>query len=219
MIINLPANVYLQLDARSVDKIKSLLLKEAVNNILHALRKNKNQILKELKYISRKNLLNSPEVKGLMDENGKLRAELGIEYSSSTIDGIIDFITNSIDVDISKNINKGFDLNVEISFTNKKQIEEIYNQSFSYYETEKGVKIEWLKWLLEAGNKDVIFGYRIRYGVDLGRTGDAVMIKSKKANWRVPPEFSGTEDNNFITRSLSTLDHEMSTYIEQIIQI
>ena len=42
------------------------------------------------------------------------------------------------------------------------------------------------------------------------------MIKSRQANWRVPPEFSGTIEDNFITRSITGLEQYIVNYIEKM---
>src|SRR4051812_48042661 len=100
MSFNLPLDVSLSLDEKSLNKVRSLLTKEALKAVYEKLKKSKIDILKHAKEITRKNLLDSPEIKSLMDENGKLRIEFGIEHSVNSINGIVDFIVNSIDLDI-----------------------------------------------------------------------------------------------------------------------
>lgn len=214
--MNLSIEIGLELDPRSIEKIKKAIIKECINEIYKTLNSKKKYILDFCKSKIKSYLEQSPEIQSLINDNGKLRVELGINNSGGKIDSLIDYIAGSIDIVFEKFDGGAFESIVSITL-NSSRMKDIYSESFASYETEKGVNIEWLKWLLEAGNKDVIFGYKIRYGVSVGRTGEAVMIKNKQANWRVPPEFSGTIENNFITRSISSLDSDLTDYIETII--
>lgn len=209
-------DLLLSLDDKSLNKIRSALVKELSDNIFILLKKQKTFIKNFAVNKVKKYLLDSPEVNDLLDENGRLKVELGIKSSTNDVYNLVNFIAESLVIDFDKN-NKDINAIVNLEIKSNKQLADLYLEPFSHYITEKGVKIEWLKWLIEAGDSDVIFGYKIRYGVDIGRTGEAIMIKSKHANWRVPPEFSGTIDNNFITRSLSNLEKDLSEYIENIL--
>jgi hypothetical protein len=215
-LMNLNLALTLELDPRSIEKMKKAIIKECVNEIYKTLNLKKNSVLEFCKINIKKYLEQSPEIQSMISDNGKLRVELGINNSGGKIDRLIDYIAGSVDVMFEKFDGRALDHTISIT-VNSSRMKDIYSESFASYETEKGVNIEWLKWLLEAGDKDVIFGYRIRYGVSVGRTGEAVMIKSRQANWRVPPEFSGTIENNFITRSISSLDRDLANYIETII--
>ncbi len=68
--------------------------------------------------------------------------------------------------------------------------------------------------LLEAGDSILVFGYDIQYG-PFGRSGGARMSRHADESWgmsagvsRVPPSFSGTRSNNFISRALKNKDFE-----------
>ena len=210
-------DLFLEFDQKSRDKLRQQLVKESINVIHRSLKSREKKINSFCIDRVKNYLMDSPEIKSLLEDKGKLHIELGVPDASTNIERLVHYISESLVVEFNKVDNKSIDASVEIILKNSKDLKDIYSQSFAFYETEKGTKIEWLKWLLEAGNQDVIFGYKIRYGVDVGRTGDAVMIKSRQANWRVPPEFSGTIDNNFITRSLSNIEQDLATYIESII--
>ena len=54
--------------------------------------------------------------------------------------------------------------------------------------------------MLTQGNATIITGYEYNAGTGLGRSGGGNM-KSGGA-WRVPPEYAGTLDDNFVTRAL-----------------
>lgn len=60
--------------------------------------------------------------------------------------------------------------------------------------------LHWMKWLLELGDSTIITNYRYNPSSGRGRSGLGTM--SVGGSFRVPPQFSGTKDNNFITRAL-----------------
>lgn len=66
--------------------------------------------------------------------------------------------------------------------------------------------LHWLNWLLTRGDQIIIVGYEYNPETGLGRSKLGNMKSGN--SFRVPPEFSGTVDNNFITRALSGNDQE-----------
>ena len=55
--------------------------------------------------------------------------------------------------------------------------ENLYDLEVAYQETEKGVQLPWLEWLLEMGDSVIISDFGVKYK-EAGRTGGAVMIKN-----------------------------------------
>lgn len=66
--------------------------------------------------------------------------------------------------------------------------------------TEKGVTLPWLDWLLNYGDSIIIADFGVKY-TGGGRTGKGYMSRDAKP-FVVNPMFSGTVDNNFITRAI-----------------
>lgn len=60
--------------------------------------------------------------------------------------------------------------------------------------------LHWLQWLLERGDQVIVAGYSYNAKSGLGRSRLGYMEEG--GVFRVPPEFSGTESDNFITRAL-----------------
>jgi hypothetical protein len=60
--------------------------------------------------------------------------------------------------------------------------------------------LHWLDWLLTKGDSIIVVSYQYNPTTGLGRSGLGNMIGG--GSFRVPPQFSGTKDNNFITRAL-----------------
>lgn len=79
-------------------------------------------------------------------------------------------------------------------------------------------EIPWLKWLLEEGNNIIIGDYRVKYTQSgASRSGGAIMIQ--KGSFRIPPEFSGTIEDNFITRALEGIDDYIYSEIQKVMNI
>tara|TARA_B100001564_G_scaffold355716_1_gene368526 strand:+ start:1597 stop:2229 length:633 start_codon:yes stop_codon:yes gene_type:complete len=62
--------------------------------------------------------------------------------------------------------------------------------------------LHWLEWLLTKGDSIIVVNYSYNPKSGLGRSQLGNMIESTSGSFRVPPEFSGTVDNNFVTRAL-----------------
>jgi hypothetical protein len=138
-------------------------------------------------------LASSPEISSL--SSGQLRAEFGL--TSDPSQAIISSVVNSINVTVSrvdKNLNGGFSIEIQPdSFSN------LLSGSFSEQLIDGGT-LPWLEWLLTAGDSILIADFGVEFG-NYGRTGKARMSK-KKAPYKVPSVFSGTIDNNFVTRAI-----------------
>lgn len=68
--------------------------------------------------------------------------------------------------------------------------------------TEKRQQIPWLKWTLEIGNKVIISNFRVKFQLGKGRSGYAFMVPNAIVGYRVPPQFAGTDHDNWITRDI-----------------
>jgi hypothetical protein len=66
----------------------------------------------------------------------------------------------------------------------------------------ESLELPWLQWLLIEGDTIIINDYDILYKPGAGRSGGAIMVPRDSRSWRVPPQFSGTIDNNWLTRTL-----------------
>lgn len=159
-------------------------------------------------------IISEPEYQSLT--NGKLKYEFGIPDSVGKINKIIDIWTNNIIIEMvpisisSSGLRGGFIINmIQADYSDI-----IGSSSASVIDSKTGAVLPWLEWLLLYGGQIIIKNYKVQMGPNKNsRTGMAIMVSSKE-NWRVPPEFTGTKDNNWITRSLSKLD----TIIPKLIQ-
>lgn len=173
-----------------------------------------NKIKSKLSSIIIEAIKNSPEYQSLL--NGKLKAEFGLPDSDNRINSILNFWENTSfefsNVMATGNKLKGkFSLNMIQS-----DFADVLSLSESIFTTEKGTDLNWLEWLLLFGDKVIIKDYEVELGSNpRSRTGLAVMKKTLRGKWRVPPEYSGTINNNWITRSIDSVSSEIENLINR----
>lgn len=85
--------------------------------------------------------------------------------------------------------------------------------------TEKGKSLPWLEWLLIAGDKIIIYDYYFKPGhFKNSRSGDGIMVIGQSKFWRVPPQFAGTIDDNWITRTIDRYIKDIEAIVETTAQ-
>lgn len=88
-----------------------------------------------------------------------------------------------------------------------------------YGATEVRKTLPWLKWLLYDGNSYLVYNYEYLDVVsDRSRSGRGIMVYEKGSAWRVPPEYSGTKESNWITKALEYNIDIISKKYTEIIQ-
>lgn len=160
-------------------------------------------------------ILDSPEVQSLF--GGKLQAELGVIDPQSKILAITNIIGSNSKLTFSpakltnNYVRAGFELNYIQS-----NYDDLLAQPEATQATENGYVLQWLEWLLIHGDTVIVAGWDVGFDpLNYSRTGlGKIMYKGAARNWSVPPEFAGTQFNNFITRSLDTIEPQ----IEQVFQ-
>lgn len=175
-------------------------------------------ISSDIKMLVKNALINEPEYSSL--KAGTLKAEFGIS-NSSAIDSVIDALVNTLEVQsnpvkLTKNsLSGGFVLKM-IKSDNISGI--IYTDIASVIDDVNGYVLPWLEWLLLRGNEIIVRKYSVNYvNSPRSRSGMALMVQSNKS-WRVPPNFSGTENNNWITRAISKIDKEIVRIIQSSLE-
>lgn len=168
-----------------------------------------NRISPTIKYLSstivRNALLSSPEYGSLL--HGELREAFGLEDASSVVDNIIYTLTDNIEV----RYEPPFDMVVEIS---RDDFQEILSVNGSSYISNNS-SINWLEWLLTSGDSIIITSYHLDNSRPraTSRTGSAVMVP--QGTWRVPPQYSGTSNDNWITRAISSVSDSIIKVIQE----
>ena len=203
-------SVKLTSDIKEIEDNVNLAMVNYINDVL----KNKQSyLLAESKKLVSGWVKSQPEIVSLSSyEAGSLVALFGITGSTSAIiDSIINSVVGATEVrfiPFKKNFNGGLDINFQPSnFANLLGLS-------SGRTTILGGDLHWLEWLLKKGDSIIVANYTYNPVTGLGRSKLGNMISG--GSFRVPPQFSGTESNNFITRAL--IGQEQEKQLTQLFQ-
>ena len=194
-------------------KINKALKKEVDAAVAKAARRLKAPITELL----RNAILSQPEVNSLQG-SGQLAAEFGLPDGRRRISQLIDIWTQGIKI-VKKNATvRGSQINAGLSVTMvQRDFEDVIQSEAAIVRTAKGQELPWLEWLLRFGDRIIIRDYDVSFNrgqQKRSRSGLAVMVKGRGKRWRVPPQFSGTPRNNFVTRALESIDEDVSKLVE-----
>lgn len=154
-------------------------------------------------------IFQSPEMQSLM--TGTLRGDFGIIDPAPKVMTIAASIQESVEVRWSPvdGSLRGSPLVVEV------QPSHLLNVlgAIPPIVTENGYSLDWIEWLLLKGDSPVVFDYHVEEG-PFGRTGDAHMVAGGTYSvGRADPTYTGTVDDNFITRALQGKESEIERLI------
>jgi|TARA_R110000851_G_scaffold252345_3_gene404867 hypothetical protein len=190
----------------SNDEIKKQINAALAGQINKRLTKSIRKIETAIIPVVRGALMSSPEIASL--KGGVLQAEFGLQ--SDPTSQIISAITESLNITfqkVNKNLDGGFLLEMQpTSFSN------VLSLSVAEQLIEGG-RIPWLNWLLTAGDSILIANFGVEFG-SYGRTGKARM-SGNFAPYKVHSSFSGTPDNNFITRAITAVYPQIKEIIRK----
>lgn len=158
----------------------------------------------------RKYITDSPEFKSL--ENGVLKIDLGLASPSSVLIPIVNALANEVFVIINPLQIKGNRLvgGIKVQLIKGDYSKILGMPEASYISqgllSQQQHQIDWLEWLVKRGDSIIISDHSVRYTTHWpSRSGGGIMFKSRKG-FRIRPQFSGTIDNNFITRAFTDTD-------------
>ena len=157
-------------------------------------------------------LASSPEITSL--RSGILKAEFGLTNDPTST--IINAIVASLTVDYIK-VDERFNGGISIvmqpdTFAN------LFSLSVAEQPLDDYGSLPWLQWLLTLGDAIIITDFGVEFGNLPGsRTGLAVM-RRKNAPYKVNSAFSGTPDNNFITRAVQRVRSQIETAIQGVMK-
>jgi hypothetical protein len=194
------------------DQIISLILDRLKNQINQTIQDSLPKIEIDIKLLVKNALISEPEYGSL--KAGTLRAEFGIP-DPAAVDSVIDLMVNTLEIKnepikiAGNRLSGGFIL----TMIKSNDINGVINTNeANVIDNNKGYSLPWLEWLLLRGNDTIIQNYSVKYtNSPFSRSGLAIMVESNN-NWRVPPNFSGNQENNWTTRAISKIN-------KQIIQI
>jgi hypothetical protein len=201
----------------SNSQIASAIIHSIKDVISGAIKKSMNKIIDGTKEIVSESLRQEPEYGSLM--SGKLKADFGIPNSSvvqRVVDALADTITVS-DIPITANKN-GLRGGFVLTMMKSDDLNGVIYQDIANVSDIKGYTLPWLEWLLLQNNSPIIKNYEVKYGPSpYSRSGLGIMVPSDD-DWRVPPEFAGSQENNWTTRAVDRSEAQIYKLIQQSIE-
>lgn len=178
------------------------------------LQQTSNKILPKIQKLLEESLKQEPEYASLI--GGQLRLEFGIPDTSS-VDSIVNKLSQTVSITNQKATikNNGISAGLILTALERTSMGGLIDDSSALVSDSKGYSLPWLKWLLYDGNNPIIRNYEVKIGPNShSRTGMAIMIESKK-NWRVPPAFAGTINNNWVIRAIDRISGNITKVIRE----
>lgn len=176
------------------------------------LRRRTRKIVEEIKGRLPVWLNDSPTIRELSRGTGvgTLGAQFGLYKGTETqaIEAIIDTVVASMDVEMSPINKRTLAGGVSIGIV-PATFQDLLNLPEGHV-IDGDTDLHWLKWLLKEGPRIIVKEYSYRTKAGAGRSGGGFM--EKRGFFRVPPEYAGTVEDNFITKALSGVDKEREIF-------
>ena len=152
-------------------------------------------------------------------ETGQLIGEFGLTDPRGKLNEILDIWINSISVTTKSPRKLGDTLRGGLSIHLIQGDWSDVLASRAAKQTIEDGELPWLEWLLKFGDTVIVRDYNVSFTPNLrSRSGTAIMVRKTGAKWRVPPQFSGTIQANFITRALEGVDQDIAKITQKEIQ-
>jgi hypothetical protein len=184
----------------STEEVRKSLMLQWLPILNKGLRKAKKNIEFRTKLFLAGQVINSDTYKAL--NGGELQGHFGLRPSElqEKLRSILLILAESVVVTVTplkyaKRITGGLEISAFSS-----DFGELINSDAGKVVTEKGQTLPWLDWLLTKGDRIIISDYSIHFQNNLGRSQQAIMVESSSGFWRVPPQYAGTSNDNWITR-------------------
>ena len=213
-----PGSITIKL-LESNKKIQAKIYNEIRKELNKRIRKNTLSVENQLRALVMTLLRQSPEMVSLGSIGPEtLSGHFGIPAGQAAyaVDSIISSIANSLVIKVEKIDAK---LRGSISFNfQERTFSNLLSLISGHVQTRAGSDLHWLEWLLLKGDTTIIVGYEYLPSTK-GRSRGGTMVPAWGGGaWRVPPQFSGTESNNFITRAFQGGDKEISKILKGLLK-
>ena len=187
-------------------ELERKLFKELNRLLNQSMNKSAKELTPIIQEIVKKSLLESEELKAL--SSGDLIGEFGIRPSTAAN------VAQQIALNVSQTVivspmsvslkTKRGGISLKVQPIDLQNVLSIPNGSYTYYSRryKKDVTINWLDWFLTKGDAIIVAKFYFEESSGAGRSGRGSMQKG--GSWRVRPEYSGTLDDNAITRALQS---------------
>jgi hypothetical protein len=182
-----------------------------------------NNVIKYIKInlpeVVRNAIVSTPEYQSLV--GGQLQFELGIPDVNQKISGLLNIWMNNIvyEYQIPRIANNKIIGNFSVGMIRVDFDDVIYSE-YATIRDVKGYSLPWLEWLLTEGTKVLVPSHEVIFGASShSRTGNAVMRKNKNRSWKVPSQYAGTLNDNWITRALDSAEPDIQDILNKASQI
>jgi hypothetical protein len=199
----------LQLEKGFSSKFKAQIELEINRKISRSIFKVTQSMEFAIQNLVRAKLNQSPTVNEL--SGGRLRAELGLVDGAARISNIINTWAESIEVKYVKKLSTFGGIVVSMQSYDYSNVLSMPEAEFV---TEKGVVLEWLRWLLLEGSGRIISNHFFK-PTPRGRTGGGIMVERQTSSWSVPKNHAGTSSDNFATRALEGIQDEIDVIVRR----
>jgi hypothetical protein len=201
----------------SDSSIRNLILNAIISDLNITISKSIPEITNKLKDLIADSLRQEPEYQSLI--SGKLRAEFGIP-NPEDVDKVISALVNTLEVNqqsLSSTIS-GIKGGFSLFMMKSSDLNGIIYTEIASSMDSSGYSLPWLEWLLLKNNQILVKNYEVKYtNSTRSRSGMALMFHSSQ-NWRVPPEFAGSQTNNWTTRAVDRVEQKVYDIISQTIE-
>lgn len=182
-----------------------------------------NNVIKYIKInlpeVVRNAIVSTPEYQSLV--GGQLQFELGIPDVNQKISGLLNIWMNNMvyEYQIPRIANNKIISNFSVGMIRVDFDDVIYSE-YATIRDVKGYSLPWLEWLLMEGNTILVPAHEVLFGPSsYSRTGNAIMRKNKNRNWKVPAQYAGTLNDNWITRALDSAESDIQDVLNRASQI
>jgi hypothetical protein len=196
--------------------ISNKILKALLSDIKIFTKNSFNKIKQELPPIIINGIKSSQEYSELL--SGDLRLELGIADPNTKIAGLLDIWSKNIVYNYNKPEIKNSKIKTSFSVEMiRSDFSDVLGSDYAIVvDSLRGYSLPWLEWLLLDGSKSIIKNYEVIFGQNpASRTGLAVMSPSSKS-WGVSSTYAGTISDNWITRSIDSVENQISSLFDEV---
>lgn len=154
----------------------------------------------------------APEYESLL--SGELRGQLGVVDAAPVVARVVRNIAAGARVTSLGVRRQGLGLagGLRIGFL-KGDYSDVLSADGAEFVSEGGYTVPWLRWLTLAGDEVLVADHHFEAGHQgRSRTGQGIMLKA--GTWRVPPEFAGTAEDNWILRAMTGIGPDLARAIE-----
>lgn len=177
---------------------------------------NVKKIISEIQNLVISSIQLSPEYQSMT--GGILQGELGIPDPVNRLSTLLNLWLTNTKISFSTPVVTGSQIKGHLTIEMiKADLSDVNGSDIAFIvDSNTGKSVYWLEWLTLAGDKTIIKNYDIVIGSNRrSRTGFAIMRQAAGGKWKVPSEFAGTINDNWITRSIDLIADDIQDILKK----